>query len=115
MLGGAGFVGLGLYLGLYAAGFFSAWNIFARRKEPDMEPWRPELARAIQFSLFVFAIGGASVSMEMWHGYLMLIACAGALAHMTPKKTPQPRFATASSGKQAQINKPRIAPAFSRI
>lgn len=93
MLGGAGIIGLLLYLSLYAAGFFAAWGVFARRKEPDMAPWKPELARAIQFSLLIFAVGGAAVSMEMWYGYLMLIACAGALSRMTPKELTQPRFA----------------------
>ena len=117
MLGGAGFVGLSLYLGLYASGFFAAWRIFSRRKEADMEPWRPELARAIQFSLVLFAVGGAAVSMEMWDGYLILIACAGALAHMTPAKAKQPRYAIADRLKSATANaaKPRTAPSISRI
>lgn len=117
MLGGAGFVGLGIYLSLYAAGFFAAWKVFARRREPDMEPWKPELARAIQFSLIVFAVGGASVSMEMWDGYLILIACAGALAHnMAPGRVKQPRFALDQRVKNQSplAKKPRTAPAITR-
>ncbi len=113
MLGGAGFVGLGLYLGLYASGFLAAWGVFARRGEPGMEPWRPELARAIQFSLIVFAIGGASVSMEMWYGYLMLIACAGGLAHMTPRLKAPPKYANIQA--TTQTNRPRTAPAITRL
>ncbi len=114
MLGGAGFLGLTLYLGLYASGFFAAASISARRREPGMEPWKPELARALQFSLFVFAVGGASVSMEMWYGYLMLIACAGALSHMTPRMAEQPKYAN-TPAKSAQISRPRTAPSISRI
>ncbi len=117
MLGGAGFVGLGIYLGLYASGFFAAWNVFARRHDPGMEPWKPELARSIQFSLMVFALGGASVSMEMWDGYLILIACAGALAHMSPTKVKQPRFALdqRTQANLPRFNRPRTAPAITRI
>ena len=118
MLGGAGFVGLGLYLALYGAGFFAAWRVFARRNEPGMEPWKADLARALQFSLIVFAVGGASVSMEMWHGYLMLIACAGALSQMTPGAVKQSRFAhlrAMSSDKHARAGRPRTAPAITRI
>lgn len=117
MLGGAGVVGLGIYLGLYAAGFFAAWNVFARRREPNMDPWKPELARAIQFSLIVFALGGASVSMEMWDGYLMLIACAGGLSHMTSASEKQPRFALDQRIKNhpSPVGRPRTAPAITRI
>ncbi len=118
MLGGAGFVGLALYLGLYASGFFAAWSVFARRREPEMEPWKPELARAIQFSLVVFAVGGASVSMEMWYGYLILIACAAALVHMTPRPAAaQPRYGNAQAPATTApgIGRPRTAPSIARI
>ncbi len=117
MLGGAGFVGLGLYLALYGAGFMAAWRVFARRNESGVEPWKAELARAIQFSLIVFAVGGASVSMEMWTGYLLLIACAGALSQMTPMPAKAPRFAhtQATQEKPARAGRPRTAPAITRI
>jgi hypothetical protein len=34
-------------------------------------------------SILVFAIGGASTSMEMWDGYLIVIALVTALTKMT--------------------------------
>lgn len=104
MLGGTGFVGLALYLSLLGAAFISAWRIFARRSEEAMEPWKPELARAIQFTLIVFGIGGASVSMEMWDGYLIVVACASALASLTPAINKAPDFS------KLELTKPRTAP-----
>ncbi len=116
MLGGAGFIGLGLYLALYGAGFMSAWRVFAKRNDAGVEPWKGELARAIQVSLLIFAVGGASVSMEMWDGYLLLIACAGALAHMSPKPAALPRYAERNDGSKTppRSKRPRLAPAITR-
>ena len=116
MLGGAGFVGLFLYLGVLGSAFVTAWRVFARRRERAMEPWKPELARAIQFSLIVFGVGGASVSMEMWDGYLMLVACASALAALSPKNAPAPAvsLSTTTASRQAPGSGRRTAPLTSR-
>ncbi len=99
MLGGAGFVGLFIYLTLLGGAFIAAWRVFARRREPDMEPWKPELARSIQASLIVFGIGGASVSMEMWDGYLIIVACASALSFLAKPQPTGPRYALRAPGQ----------------
>lgn len=79
LLGGTGFVGFTIYMALLAAGFLTVWRVFLQRNDPAIAPWKPEMARAIQVSLIIFGIGGASVSMEMWDGYLILIAAVAAL------------------------------------
>ena len=70
VLGGTGFVGLALYLGLFAVTMRTA-----RKTEKTWAgTWRADLARYGQISLIAFGVGGASASMEMWEGYLMVMA-----------------------------------------
>jgi probable O-glycosylation ligase (exosortase A-associated) len=114
MMGGTGFVGLIIYLGLLGGAFIAAWRVFARRREPDMEPWKVELARAIQMSLIVFGIGGASVSMEMWDGYLVVVACASALSLVAARKAQGPRYALGNPGQIEGSARPRTAAAVPR-
>ncbi len=83
VLGGAGFVGLGIYLTLFAAAFFSAWRIYLARKNEQLAPWKWRFAYYAQMSIVVFAIGGASTSMEMWDGYLVVIALISALTKLS--------------------------------
>ncbi|MEM8770938.1 MAG: putative O-glycosylation ligase, exosortase A system-associated [Pseudomonadota bacterium] len=83
ILGGAGIAGLAIFISMFAYSLFSCSRIIARRKDPATPPWQPELARGLQTSLIVFAVGGAAVSMEMWDGYLMIMGLTAALARMT--------------------------------
>ncbi|WP_428409180.1 putative O-glycosylation ligase, exosortase A system-associated [Hyphococcus sp.] len=82
VLGGSGFVGLFIYLSLFAAAFLSSWRIYLSRNNQRLAPWKSRFAYYAQMSLTVFAIGGASVSLEMWDGYLIVIALIGALSKM---------------------------------
>lgn len=83
VLGGSGFVGLGIYLALFAAAFFSAWRIYLSRTDERLAPWKWRFAYYAQMSILVFAVGGASVSLEMWDGYLIVIALVAALTKMS--------------------------------
>ncbi len=83
VLGGTGFIGLSIYLTLLATAFFSAWRIYISRSDPTLAPWKWRFAYYAQMSLVVFGIGGASTSMEMWDGYLIVIALIAALTKMT--------------------------------
>ncbi len=83
VLGGAGFVGLAIYLALFATAFFSAWRIYLSRASQQIAPWKWRFAYYAQMSIFVFAVGGASVSLEMWDGYLIVIALVAALTKLT--------------------------------
>lgn len=90
VLGGAGFAGLAIYLSLFAAAFFSAWRIYLSRNNPRIAPWKWRFAYYAQMSILVFAVGGASVSLEMWDGYLIVLALVAALTRMTAvEKKPQ--------------------------
>ncbi|MEO1136978.1 MAG: putative O-glycosylation ligase, exosortase A system-associated [Pseudomonadota bacterium] len=83
VLGGAGFLGLAAYLLLFTTAFFSAWRIYLSRANEKLAPWKWRFAYYSQMSIVVFAIGGASTSMEMWHGYLIVIALVAALIKLT--------------------------------
>ena len=88
VLGGAGFVGLFLYMSMLAAGFFKAYALSresARNKAPR---WIKKLAYYSTISLGVFGVAGASVSMEMWDGYLMIVALVSVISHMATTKAP---------------------------
>jgi len=85
ILGGAGFVGLALYLSIFAAAFLGARKILSARDSPAMAPWKSDFASYGQLSLMIFMVGGASTSMEMWDGYLIVIALIAALTKMTPQ------------------------------
>lgn len=83
VLGGSGFVGLAIYLSLFATAFFSAWRIYLSRANDSIAPWKWRFAYYAQMSILVFAVGGASVSLEMWDGYLIVIALVAALSKLT--------------------------------
>ena len=83
VLGGSGFTGLAIYLALFAWTFFSAWGVYNARSNERIPPWKWRFAYFAQMSILVFAVGGASTSMEMWDGYLVVIALVSALTRMT--------------------------------
>lgn len=90
VLGGAGFVGLGLYLWLLGAAYLSALSLHLRRGEAGVEPWATRFGYFAQMALVVFGVGGATVSLEMWDGYLIVVALIAALSRMQPQKTAAP-------------------------
>ena len=82
ILGGMGFVGLALYLGMLGYGFLTARRAERQYAEAPGGRWRARFGRQAQASLVVFCVGGASVSLEMWEGYLLVIALVSALARI---------------------------------
>lgn len=97
VLGGAGFIGLAIYLSMFAVSFFAAWRVYLSRKDPKLAPWKWRFAYYAQMSLVVFAIGGASTSMEMWDGYLIVIALIAALSKMAAAERKPVGFALAAA------------------
>lgn len=80
VLGDHGFIGLALFLILFATGWFNASaTVRATRDDPGLD-WANKLARAIQVSLVGFAVGGALLSMAYYDGFLILLSVSGALA-----------------------------------
>lgn len=86
ILGGTGFVGLALYLGILGTAFFSARMIYLKRKRAEKDDWVLSFGYYTQISLAVFFVGGASVSLEMWDGYWLLIAMTAALSRVSDKE-----------------------------
>lgn len=82
VLGGAGFVGFFIYLALLATAFFTALGLYRRRKDPTVDPWLANFGYYAQMSLVVFCVGGAAVSVEMWEGYLIVIALIAAASKL---------------------------------
>ncbi|MEK7266235.1 MAG: putative O-glycosylation ligase, exosortase A system-associated [Pseudomonadota bacterium] len=74
MLGGAGFVGLFIYLALLANAFLKTATLQKAGIPGAPPPWQSRFGYFAQMSLVVFCVGGASTSLEMWDGYLLLIA-----------------------------------------
>lgn len=81
MLGGAGFVGLFTYLALLASAFSKSATLQNGCRN-GAGPWRARFGYYAQISLTVFCIGGASTSLEMWDGYLILIALIAGVSRM---------------------------------
>ncbi len=83
ILGGAGFVGLALYLAILGVAFFTARMIYTRARRAGESRWASRLGYFSQISLAVFCVGGASVSLEMWDGYWLVIALIAALSRIS--------------------------------
>ena len=115
ILGGAGFVGLAIYLSIFATAFFSAWAIYLSRKNPQLAPWKANFAYYAQMSLVVFGIGGASTSMEMWDGYLVVIALVAALTKLTVEETRNKGHALEKTRKRNWRRKFQLKEFFDRI
>ena len=79
MLGDHGFVGLGIFLLLGLAGWVAARRVIRwTRDRPDFR-WANELARMIQVSIVVFAVGGAFLSLAGSDLYYHLLVIASLL------------------------------------
>ncbi|MEM9496164.1 MAG: putative O-glycosylation ligase, exosortase A system-associated [Pseudomonadota bacterium] len=92
ILGGTGFVGLAIYLSMLASGFLKAHSLSRERPGNTAPRWARRLAYHAQISLAVFAIGGASTSMEMWDGYLLVLALIAAVGNLTAAGPQTPRI-----------------------
>jgi probable O-glycosylation ligase (exosortase A-associated) len=82
VLGGSGFVGLAIYLALLATAFFVALSFHLKRNDPAIDPWVGRFGYFATMALVVFGVGGATVSIEMWDGYLLIIALIAALSKL---------------------------------
>lgn len=97
VLGGSGFVGLFIYLSLLGASFLAAWRVYLMRRDSKIAPWKWRFGYYAQMSLVVFGIGGASTSMEMWDGYLIVIALIAAVTKMSAPEGKPIGFALAAA------------------
>lgn len=82
MLGGAGFVGLLLYFALLGSAYLKTVSLQNRPYGHDPRRWPARFGYYAQISLVVFCVGGASASLEMWDGYLLVIALITAASRL---------------------------------
>ncbi|MEL7486880.1 MAG: putative O-glycosylation ligase, exosortase A system-associated [Pseudomonadota bacterium] len=82
VLGGAGMVGLALYLGAIASAFVTTLGLQHAARQQRAPPWIGQSAYYLQIALAVFCVGGASVSLEMWDGYWLIVAMIAAMSRM---------------------------------
>ncbi|MGV6801448.1 MAG: putative O-glycosylation ligase, exosortase A system-associated [bacterium] len=80
VLGGTGFIGLFIYLTLLGLSFMKAGWAHMKYRYAEQDRWRSRFGYYVQISMIVFGIGAASVSMEMWEGYLLLMALTSVLS-----------------------------------
>lgn len=80
VLGGTGFVGLFLYLSILGTAFLKAAYANVKYRYDPAGRWRGRFGHFAQVSLATFGVGAASVSMEMWEGYLLIIALVSVLS-----------------------------------
>ncbi len=116
MLGGSGFVGLFIYLSLLATAFFKTISLQRIGKAEGARPWQAQFGYYAQISLVVFCIGGASTSLEMWDGYLIVIALVGATARLAGEissgSTPASAAGQRTSWRQEARGGGRVDPAI---
>ncbi|GGD00201.1 putative O-glycosylation ligase, exosortase A system-associated [Aquisalinus flavus] len=87
VLGGAGFVGLFFYLGMIGAAWLKAFGAQMKYRHAERDRWRSDFGKHAQISLVTFCFGALSVSMEMWEGYLIVIALISVLGKISPVQT----------------------------
>ncbi|MBY0423750.1 MAG: putative O-glycosylation ligase, exosortase A system-associated [Parvularculaceae bacterium] len=78
VLGGSGFVGLAIYLSLLGNAVLTTFAMQRRRDLAAASEWTRNFCYYAQISLAVFCVGGATVSLEMWDGYMLIIALIAA-------------------------------------
>ncbi|ADM09973.1 hypothetical protein PB2503_09604 [Parvularcula bermudensis HTCC2503] len=103
VLGGTGFIGLFFYLGMILFGVWTARHLWRRAAKAGRQNWRADFAKFAEISLIAFAVGGASVSMEMWEGYLIVLILVAALPRLAEGTATDARGNTGSAPSAARI------------
>ena len=117
VLGGTGFVGLAIYLGLLGTAFFMAVRAEKKYADAERDRWRSPFGHYAQISLVTFCFGALSVSMEMWEGYLMVVALISVLGKIAPAaaKAPAPALSREAARIRARVTgAPDTGPALHR-
>ncbi|MEQ1931701.1 MAG: putative O-glycosylation ligase, exosortase A system-associated [Parvularculaceae bacterium] len=105
VLGGTGFIGLAVFLGILGTAFMTTMRLQKLKADPTVDPWIPSFAYYAQISLAVFCVGGAAVSMEMWDGLYVLIALIAGASRLAKI----PVAAMAPAGVQPRLPSWRVA------
>ncbi len=82
VLGDLGFGGLVLFLGALVSGFANLTAVRKAAKRNESLAWASDLARALQFSLVLYAVSGAALSMAYFELFYLLLAVSSLLRRM---------------------------------
>lgn len=115
ILGGSGYVGLSIFLMTLGLAVITAM-VSAKRRQGSSRgsgSWTGRFNYFAQISLLTFCVGGASVSMEMWDGYWLIIALIAATARIPDEGTvitrPQTRPSWRATARGLSAPRPRPA------
>lgn len=100
VLGQHGFIGLGLFL-LIALLMWRTGTRVIRSYRRSHEPWRADMARALQVSMIGFLVGGLTVNIAYWDVYYFEIVLLVALTRL-----PLSQSASAAAG----VHDPGLSP-----
>jgi putative inorganic carbon (HCO3(-)) transporter len=109
MLSDHGFVGLGLFLGLFFTGLLNAAWIVRRSKGTPALRWANDLGRALQASMIGYAAGGTFASLEMWDGYYVILVIAAAARVVVAKELAKKSVPAEVSPRQGNLGPLSIA------
>lgn len=93
ILGGTGFVGFFFFMMFLVSGWLCFSKVRKRTRDLPEWEWAHTLATMSQVSLASFFVGGASVSMEFWSGYMAIIAIGANLLVLVKKSVDVPQSA----------------------
>ncbi|WP_306253946.1 putative O-glycosylation ligase, exosortase A system-associated [Parvularcula sp. IMCC14364] len=109
IMGGTGFVGLAIYLLLLGTAVLMAFLASRKYRHAETGKWRADFALNAVASLAIFGVAAASVSLEMWEGYLIIMALIGSLATVGGKVVAPAkagRFAVQVAPERAYVLRP---------
>ncbi len=114
ILGDLGFIGLALFLALFATALRNAGQVrrLVRRSGRQDLHWAATMANSLRISVIVFLIGGASLSAAYYDIDYLLAAMLAALRELVEREISQPtrRPSPAPGGAAARANSPATQP-----
>ena len=102
VLGSMGYPALALFLAILAVTWRNLrWIERQAREAPELK-WAGDLAAMAQVSLLAFMVGGASVSLEFWEGFWLLVV----IGHRARQLVRAHLSAPAPAGRPAALSSP---------
>ena len=95
VLAGMGLIGFLIFVSILILAWWNAGKIRRQTRGQKDLRWMHDLATMIQISLAAFCVGAASVSLEMWEGYFLLIVMVVSMqkilqGQVNPSMAPSP-------------------------
>lgn len=92
VLGDQGFLGLFLFLGLFAVAFWNLWSLRQMNKRHGLNmTWAADLASMLGVSLLAYAIGGALVSLAYFESFYVFVLLTDVLRRVVRRELEESR------------------------